>query len=346
MTAEIVQVNTILLQSHPKHSFFHSHFSSQPELYEFIKRDVEEHGIQSPLLVQVGTNVIMDGHMRHSIALDLKIETVPVVYRDVDEERAELALVEENRKRQQGERDPIRLARQVAVLKKEYGLRNGEHRSEGESGKLVMADLANELGFKARQLYKYLRLMHLVYDFQRLVSTGLLGIKAAVSISYLPFEDQQVLYQVAMSSGTPKNALSETIVTEWIAEYRKNQESLDANKFTRNDRMIDSIDRALDHIDQQYDIEQVVGTDKLLRHSILTMASALSEETGSNFEKAVIERNVQKQIRTLKRLEQRLMAMMIPEANPDPLLLREIERILTRLKQKLDEVRSVLNDNS
>lgn len=336
-------VNTVLLQSHPRHAFYHSHFSKQLELYEFVKRDIEEHGIQSPLLVQAGTNTILDGHMRHSIALDLKIETVPVVYRDVDEERAELALVEENRKRQQGERDPIRLARQVAILKKEYGLRNGEHRSDGESGKQAMADLANELGFKPRQLYKYLRLMHLIYDFQRLVSTGLVGIKAAVSISYLPFEDQQALYQVAMSSGTPKNALSETIVTEWIAEYKKTKESANASQFTRNDREIDSLDRALDNIDQQYDPEHVVGTDKLLRHSILTMASALSEETGSNFEKAVIERHAQKHIRVLQRVEQRLMAMMIPDTNPDPLLLEEIETILTRLKMKLDEVKTLMD---
>ena len=146
-----------------------------------------------------------------------------------------------------------------------------------------------------------------------------------------------------MSSGTPKNALSETIVTEWIAEYKKTKESANASQFTRNDREIDSLDRALDNIDQQYDSEHVVGTDKLLRHSILTMASALSEETGPNFEKAVIERHAQKHIRVLQRVEQRLMAMMIPDTNPDPLLLEEIETILTRLKMKLDEVKTLMD---
>ncbi len=343
----VVEVRTTLLQTHPRHSYYHTSITEQPELYHFVTRDIRDNGIRTPLLVQAETHVILDGHMRQQIALDLQMETVPVIYRQVDDTLAELSLVDENRKRQRDERNPIRLARQLKLLKKMYGLQNGQHAKSGEENRMTSEELARELGFKSRQFYKYQRLLHLTSEFQRLVSADVLGIKAAVAISYLSRDDQHVLYQFAMASGSPKNALSEVVVTEWITEYRKSKASPGADKkFQVDSRMMDAVDRTLDGVDQQYSSDQVVGTDKLLRQSILVMAEALPADAGSNFERAVVERNALKHIRALQRFEQRLMALMLPDSNPDPLLLNEIAGILERSKKKLDEVQAILNQES
>ena len=80
------------------------------ELHEYVKEDIEKNGIVTPSWVQAKTHVIMDGHMRYQIAL-----------------------VNENRKRQSQERASIRIARQIALLKDAKVLPNGYHSQNSEN---------------------------------------------------------------------------------------------------------------------------------------------------------------------------------------------------------------------
>lgn len=82
---------------------------------------------------------------------------------------------------------------------------------------MTMDEIAKELGLKARQLYKDMRLNRLIPEFQRFVTIDLLGIKSAVEISYLPLEDQKHFYELVTRNGAPKIALGQNIVSEWIA---------------------------------------------------------------------------------------------------------------------------------
>ena len=340
---DTVQVKTALLRAHPMHSFYHTGVTEQPELYDFVTLDIREHGIRTPLLVQAETYAILDGHMRHQIALDLQMEYVPVIYQTVDEKMAELALVNENRKRQANERDPIRVARQIALLKKMYGLKNGQHGKQGEQ--VTMDELARGLGLKPKQLYKYLRLIRLTSDFQRLVSTGLLGIKSAVSISYLSHADQQVLFQLAMQSGSPKNALAEALVTVWITQYRASRASSSGTgtMYVEDIGLMNAVDQALDAIDRDYEPDEVVGTDRLRRQAIVTMAESLSAESGAQFETAVADKFASAHIRALQRMEQRMMAIIVPGAILSPEVTATLNGMLRRLEAKLQTVEELLS---
>lgn len=331
-----------LLKRHPRHGHYHTSFAEMPELYGYIKEDILTNGIVTPLLVQAKTNVIMDGHMRYEIALDLNMAEVPVRLSNAGDEEAELALVDENRKRQSQERDPIRIARQIALLKDAKGLSNGRH---SNSDKLTMDEMAKELGLKSRQLYKYLRLIRLTPEFQRFVSMGLLGIKSAVDISYLPWEDQKYFYELVTRTGAPKIALGKNIVSEWIAEYRENKRREIGTTFFKEDQaIVNQLDVTTDAIDRRYDAEDVVGTDKLLRQSIVMLAEALPDESGARFERAVAEKNLQKHLISLKRMEAGVMGIVLPDSVSESELLDEMTEVLNRIMYKLQEVQKVLKE--
>lgn len=48
-----------------------------------------------------------------------------------------------------------------------------------------------------------------------------------------------------------------------------------------------------DAINRRYDAQDVVGTDKLLRQSIVMLAEALPYESAARFERAAAEKNLQ-----------------------------------------------------
>jgi len=56
-----------------------------PENYELIKENIKRMGLITPLIVDVKSNEIISGNIRHQIALELGIQEVPVIYQEVNE---------------------------------------------------------------------------------------------------------------------------------------------------------------------------------------------------------------------------------------------------------------------
>lgn len=338
---ETTMLNPKLLKPHPKHGHYHSSIAGMRGVYERVRKDIEENGMLTPLLVQSQTYVIVDGHMRQQIAFDLGMESVPVILAEMSDDEAEFALVNENRKRQSKETDPIRVARQMAIIKERFGLKNGQHVKEDEDQ--TMEELARDYDLSMRQVYKYLRLIRLSTDFQRLVTIKMLGIKSAVRIAGLPMNAQAEFFQVVAATGSAKTALTESLVSEWIEQYweTRKQKRTEPN-FSEDQITLDRVDSVTDAIDRQYEVEEVAVMDKLLRQSIVKMAESLPAEAGARFQKAVADRNTQKHLRAIKRLESRLMAVLLPDATPEPEVLDEMSRALVRVTTKLEEVRSAL----
>jgi len=63
--------NPLNWRVHPKHQ------------QDALKGVIEEVGFVSPVLVQAGTDVVVDGHMRVTLALRDNIATIPVTYLDL-----------------------------------------------------------------------------------------------------------------------------------------------------------------------------------------------------------------------------------------------------------------------
>ena len=69
--------------------------------------NVVKGGIKDALHVQTGTNIILAGHLRQRIALELNLKEVPVVYYDVDDNKARYIMAVDNYQRLDVSNEPL-----------------------------------------------------------------------------------------------------------------------------------------------------------------------------------------------------------------------------------------------
>ncbi len=129
---KVVLVDPRILKPHPEYHKAHTELPSTDPLYQFIKESVEEFGIKDALHVQRGTDVIIAGHLRRRIALELNLSEVPVVYYDVDDNKARYMMVIDNYQRIDASKDVDAWTKVLEMTKsrrerREAGNENNEH---------------------------------------------------------------------------------------------------------------------------------------------------------------------------------------------------------------------------
>lgn len=92
-----------------------------PSNYEEIKRNIAELGLLNPLLVTRDLRII-SGNLRFRIALELKLETVPVVFLDVEEQRMDMVSVSTNQFR---EKTNLEILREIEFYEQYYSVGKG-----------------------------------------------------------------------------------------------------------------------------------------------------------------------------------------------------------------------------
>ncbi|MCI0184633.1 ParB N-terminal domain-containing protein [Sulfoacidibacillus ferrooxidans] len=118
----IVHVNPRELLPHPEYSKYHSDRIQLASDYERIKDSIHKNGIREPLIAIEGSNILVCGHKRRMISIELGLDTVPVVYEVIEEEKSIERMVEDNLSRTQSEKDPIIIGEIVVLAKKYMGL--------------------------------------------------------------------------------------------------------------------------------------------------------------------------------------------------------------------------------
>lgn len=125
------------------------------EAYEMLKNDIREHGIRTPLEI-TKDRLILCGHERHKIALQLGFNKVPVTFFEGNKVDQKVRLIKDNLARKSVEfRTKLKCYRE---LRKLYGLRDGQTKAmlamsprslerADISPKLSEADIAREVGF-------------------------------------------------------------------------------------------------------------------------------------------------------------------------------------------------------
>lgn len=73
----VIFVSPLKVKVNPLENLFYSN----PENYNEIKNSIIDSGIKEPLIVDLD-NVIISGKTRHKIALEIGLETIPVIYDD------------------------------------------------------------------------------------------------------------------------------------------------------------------------------------------------------------------------------------------------------------------------
>jgi ParB-like chromosome segregation protein Spo0J len=163
--------------------------------YLMIRESIAANGIKTPLIVQQGTNMILGGHTRCEIAIELGINEVPVRYVDVDEDEALYLLLEDNLDHAEDEKDPMKIAWQCQELKRLIGREKGRPKKTDRDDRFSQESIAKKLNMSEGMFKRYVSLNKLIPELQRLVSAGKIGIMSGSELSRLSPEKQQKVYE-------------------------------------------------------------------------------------------------------------------------------------------------------
>ncbi|WP_440110302.1 ParB N-terminal domain-containing protein [Paenibacillus sp. QZ-Y1] len=187
------KINIDKLKPHPKNKFYFTDITGKK--YKEIKHSINTYGIRDPLKI-TPSNIIISGHQRLRIAIDLGWNDVPVEIIDIDEMQIEYLLIAENTERRgEAELDPIKKGRQAAFLKEYWGITNNGNKRLKTDNMKSMKDVAEMIGEKSqRTTQRIMKLNDLIPEIQSFVSDGSIGVRTAEELAHLTKEEQKAIY--------------------------------------------------------------------------------------------------------------------------------------------------------
>lgn len=162
--------------------------------YLMIKDSIVANGIKQPLLVQQDTAMILGGHTRCEIAIELGMDEVPVQYVEADEDEALYLLLEDNLDHAQDEQDLMKIAWQCKQLQRLEGRNPGRPKKYCPGGMFSTTNISVKLNMSERTFWRYVSLNKLIQPLQILVSAGNIGIKSGAQLANLNAEGQRKVY--------------------------------------------------------------------------------------------------------------------------------------------------------
>ena len=176
---------------------------------------VEQYGVLSPLIARPrpeGGYEIISGHRRQHAAQLARLDTLPVIVRQMDDDAAVLLMVDSNLQRE----TILPSERAFAYKMKLEALKNQGARSDLTCGQIghklngakARDIVADESGDNARNVQRFIRLTNLVPELLDMVDEKKIAFNPAVELSYLD-ESQQRDFLEAMQDTQNAPSLSQ-----------------------------------------------------------------------------------------------------------------------------------------
>ena len=249
-TEEIVPMDIKELKPYAEQPFKVLLDSSMDELCESIAQN----GVLSPIIARPhpeGGYEILSGHRRIKACELLRIEEVPVVVKNLDDDTAAILLVDSNLQRENilPSEKAFAYKLKLEAMKRKAG-RPSKENSRQFVGNLESADiLGKETGESGRQVQRYIRLTNLIDPLLELVDKNEMAMSAGVELSYLGTKHQAKIFEVIESESPP--SIAQAVKLRKCAE----EGNLD-------DKMIESILSS----EKEEKVKLVIYEDKLRRY--------------------------------------------------------------------------------
>lgn len=209
---------------------------------EVLVESIREQGILCPLIVRPIENAdeyeVISGHRRLHAAIKAGLSEVPALIYPFDRNEAMIAVVDSNFHRER-------------ILPSEkaysYKMKMEAMKAQGKRTDLTLSqvstrsDTAAEIG-KAQnesrdQVFRYIRLTHLIPELLDKVDEGVIALSPAVELSYLSEEQQKILLDamnlndctpshaqsIRMKKSAQQGELTEDMIYEIMSEEKANQ---------------------------------------------------------------------------------------------------------------------------
>lgn len=204
MTDRIEKININTLIPFKNHPFKARTGEEQTELTESIRNN----GTLVPIIVRLssaGKYEIISGHRRVEACKELGVDTIPAIVKELTNEEAVITMVDANLQRENllPSEKAFAYKMKVEAMKRRAG-RPQKNSSQLATNIDTAAEIGQQLGESRDQVYRYIRLTSLIPELLKLVDERRIAFTPAVEISYIPENEQRVLYEeIEYADATP-----------------------------------------------------------------------------------------------------------------------------------------------
>ena len=185
------------------------------ESMQAMADSVKAVGIQTPAIVRQkedGRYELVSGHRRKKACELAGADTMPCIVRSLTRDEAIIAMVDSNLQREvilPSEKAKSYKMR-LAAMKRQVGRPSKENSvpvAQDLRGKTSRELLGEKVGESQDQIRRYIRLTSLIPQVLELVDAGKIAMRPAVELSYLPEEQQQIVFEaIGSEECTPSHA--------------------------------------------------------------------------------------------------------------------------------------------
>jgi len=165
---------------------------------------IREYGVLVPIIARPkedGGYEIVSGHRRCHASGKAGLENVPVIVRNLDDDEATIIMIDSNLQRE----NLLPSERAKAYKMKLEAMKHKAGRPIKNNSPQIAANfrsddsMGNSLGISGDTVRRYIRLTELIPDLLDMVDDKKLNFNSAVEISYLPYEEQQLVHETIVS---------------------------------------------------------------------------------------------------------------------------------------------------
>ena len=233
---------------------------------------VKQYGVLVPAIARPrdeGGYELVAGHRRKRACELAELETMPVIVRSLDDDAAIIIMVDSNLQRENilpSER-AFAYKMKLEAMKRQAGRpskENGSQVGNNLLGKKSSDILAEQIGESKNQIYRYIRLTHLIPELLSMVDEKKIAFNPAVELSFLKNEEQaDLLEAMDMEQATPSLSQAQRL-----------------KKFSSEEKLSLEVISAIMSEEKKGDLDKVTLTgDKLKRYFPKSYTPKQMEET-------------------------------------------------------------------
>ena len=179
------------------------------EKMDTLVDSIRENGILNPVIVRPdnsGDYEMISGHRRLHAAGIAGLNKVPAIVKEMSDDEATIIMVDANVQRE----EMLPSERAFSLKMKMDAMRRQGARIDvdgtcctecDKSGKKTASIVGNQVGLKARQVHKYIRLTELVPEILEFIDQKKITITVGVDLSYLDEQIQKWVYEYYKDNG-------------------------------------------------------------------------------------------------------------------------------------------------
>ena len=195
---------------------------------------VRDHGVLVPALVwekPMGGYEMISGHRRKMASELAGKETMPCIVRNLSDDQAVIVMVDSNLQREEilPSEKAFAYKMRLEAMNRQAGRPSKNNLTPVVSdlnGLRTNEALGKEVGESRETIRRYIRLTELIPEILEMVDDKKISMRPAVELSYLPKEEQEILYDTMESEACTPSHAQAIKIRKFSAEGRLNEDVL------------------------------------------------------------------------------------------------------------------------